>query len=152
MTVRDIEISQVRPQDLASIVEIDAGITGARKPELWRELVAECTTDANRCFLVARTNGRVVGYVVGEIRRWEFGSPPCGWLFTIGVRADYRLTKTGTELFEALVARFREKGVATCRTMLHIDDHLLMSFFRAQGLTAGPFIELEKRLVDEADA
>jgi hypothetical protein len=27
-----------------------------------------------------------------------------------------------------------------------------MSFFRAQGLTAGPFIELEKRLADETDA
>jgi ribosomal protein S18 acetylase RimI-like enzyme len=152
MSVRDLEIGDVNARDLPAIIEIDAGITGARKPELWRELVAETATDANRSFLVARTNGQIVGYVVGEIRRWEFGSPPCGWLFTIGVRPDYRLARTGTELFEALVSRFRDKGVATCRTMLHIDDHLLMSFFRAQGLTAGPFIELEKRLADELDA
>jgi hypothetical protein len=27
--------------------------------------------------------------------------------------------------------------------MLHIDDHALISFFRMQGLSAGPFIELE---------
>ncbi len=30
--------------------------------------------------------------------------------------------------------------------MLHIDDHLLMSFFRSHGMTAGPFVELEMLL------
>ena len=38
---------------------------------------------------------------------------------------------------------FRTTDVKIIRTMLHIDDDVLMSFFRSQGMTAGPFIELE---------
>ena len=32
------------------------------------------------------------------------------------------------------------------RTMMARDNHLLMSFFRSQGMMAGPYIELEKAL------
>ncbi len=145
------EIRDATAADLAAIVDIDASITGTKKPELWQGLMVEPWSeergqDAKRSFLVARVNGQVVGYVVGEVRGWEFGSPPCGWLVTIGVRPDYRLSKIGSDLFAALNVRLKQHGIDTVRTMLHIDDHLLMSFFRAQGLTAGPFVELEMRL------
>ena len=145
---RTLVISRITPSDLDAVIEIDYQITGTLRPQLWTDLLAARTADDKPTFLVARINAQVVGFVVGEVRRWEFGSPPCGWLFTIGVRPDYRLSKTGTQLLEALIDRFRRQGVTTCRTMLHIDDHLLMSFFRSQGLTAGPFVELEKRLDD----
>ncbi len=145
-----MEIETVQAADLPAIIDIDIRITGIAKPDLWTQLVEAQQVDDKRAFLVARDNGQVVGYVVGEIRSWEFGSPPCGWLFTIGVRPEYRVAKIGTALFRALTDAFRKQGVETFRTMLHIDDHLLMSFFRAQGLTAGPFVELEKRL-DEDD-
>jgi len=143
---RTVVISNIGPDDLTAIIEIDGLITGTRRPELWRQILDGRTADDKPTFLVARANGRVIGFVVGEVRGWEFGSPPCGWLFTIGVRPDYRLAKTGTLLFDALLERFRRQGVTTCRTMLHVDDHLLMSFFRSHGLTAGPYLELEKRL------
>ena len=42
--------------------------------------------------------------------------------------------------------RLRADGVDTVRTMIARDDPLNMSFFRAQGMMAGPFIELEKPL------
>jgi ribosomal protein S18 acetylase RimI-like enzyme len=150
-----VTVRPVRRADLDQVIAIDATVTGIEKRSYWQRVYRRYGVSARgeqRWFLVALAGDRVAGFLIGEVRDWEFGSPPCGWLFTIGVRPDYRLAKTGTELFDALVARFRERGVATCRTMLHIDDHLLMSFFRAQGLTAGPFIELEKRLVDEQDA
>ena len=143
-----LEIEDGVPADLPAIIEIDQKITGIAKPELWKRLVAVEDGRSTRSFLVARMNGQVVGYVAGEVRGWEFGTPPSGWLITIGVRPDYRLGKVGSALFEALQARFRAQGVHTFRTMLHIDDHLLMSFFRAQGLTAGPFLELEMGLDD----
>ena len=37
-------------------------------------------------------------------------------------------------------------GADSVRTMVGRDDQLNMSFFRSQGMMAGPFIELEKPL------
>ena len=49
-------------------------------------------------------------------------------------------------LFEALVARFREKGVTRVRTLVDRKDHLILSFFRAQGMVAGPSLQLDMDL------
>ena len=138
-----VAIEEAQFDDLPAIIAIDSDLTGIPKPEIWYGYYAPVMTGAQRTFMVARHEGAVVGYVVGEVRAWEFGSPPCGWLFAIGVRKDVRLAGIGTLLFNALQARFRRLGVQTMRTMLHIDDHLLISFFRSHGMTAGPFIELE---------
>jgi len=96
-----------------------------------------------RQFLVAEAGGRVEGYVVGEVRDWEFGSPPCGWVFAIGVRPDARLGGIGTHLLDALREGFRRQGVKQLRTLLARDNALILSFFRSQGMMAGRFIPLE---------
>jgi GNAT superfamily N-acetyltransferase len=86
---------------------------------------------------------RVVGFVIGEVRDWEFGSPPCGWVFAIDVDPTARLAGIGTALLAAVRERFEQVGVRVLRTMLASDNVLLMSFFRSQGLTAGRLIPLE---------
>jgi GNAT superfamily N-acetyltransferase len=95
---------------------------------------------------VAEADGRVHGYVVGEVRDWEFGSPPCGWVFGLGVRPDARLRGTGTRLLERICAAFRARGVDKVRTLLARDDSLVLAFFRSQGMMAAPFIALERDL------
>ena len=42
--------------------------------------------------------------------------------------------------------RFREAGVKSVRTMVDRRDHLILSFFRSQGMMAGPSLELEMEL------
>ena len=39
---------------------------------------------------MAESDGRVCGFVIGEVRDWEFGAPPCGWLFAIDVMPSAR--------------------------------------------------------------
>ena len=62
------------------------------------------------------------------------------------MQPQYRLAGIGTKLIGVLRQRFQDAGITTIRTMLQIDDHLLMSFFRSHGMTAGPFVELEMLL------
>ena len=52
----------------------------------------------------------------------------------------------GSALFEALAARFKEQGVTRVRTLVDRKDHLILSFFRAQGMVAGPSLQLAKEL------
>jgi ribosomal protein S18 acetylase RimI-like enzyme len=141
-------IRAVRRSDLDQIVALDARVTGLEKRGYWQSLYRRygAGRHAERQFLVAESGGRVVGFVIGEIRDWEFGSPPCGWVFGIDVHPDARLAGVGTDLLAAICAAFRRAGVRKVRTMLSRDNQLILSFFRSQGMMAGPFIPLEMDL------
>jgi ribosomal protein S18 acetylase RimI-like enzyme len=137
------KIRAARRADLAQVIEIDALITGLRKPAYWASVMKRY---GGRFFLVLDEQGLIQGYVVGEIRDWEFGAPPCGWVFGLGVRPQARLAGIGTGLLDGLCERFRRAGVDTVRTLLARDNALVLAFFRSQGMMAAPFIALEKRL------
>lgn len=136
--------------DLDDIIRLDAINTGLEKPDYWRGTFARFEGREDRDFLVAEVSDvananamMFLGFIAGEIRAWEFGSPPCGWVLTIGVDPTFRVQGIGTMLFEELCDRMRKGGVRVVRTMLARDDHINMAFFRSQGLMAGSFIELE---------
>lgn len=129
------------------MIEIDALITGLRKPAYWAGILRRYGGRGHaRFFLVFESEKQVQGYVVGEVRDWEFGSPPCGWVFGIGVRPQARLAGIGAQLLEALCERFRASGVDKVRTLLARDNALVLAFFRSQGMMAAPFISLERDL------
>ena len=143
-----IRIRPLMPRDHRAVVALDAANTGISKAQYWRELFADYgRRRKTRFFLVAEDGSRLVGFVAGEIRAWEFGSVPCGWVLAIEVDPDKRLRRVGTMLLEAIVDCFRRADVRKLRTMLARDDLLNLRFFRSQGLMAGPFIQLEKDLV-----
>jgi ribosomal protein S18 acetylase RimI-like enzyme len=147
-TENDLSIRPARPDDMATVMAIDARITGEEKLAYWSEMFERFGRRDDRYFLLAETDRRVVGYVVGEVRAWEFGSPPCGWVFAVGVDPSMRTRKIGTRLFQALCDALQARGIDIIRTMTARDDELNMAFFRSQGMMGGPFIELEMPLAE----
>jgi len=145
-------IRPVRHGDLDAVIAIDATVTGLAKRKYWLSVFRRYGGGGRspQQFLVALAQGRVVGFVIGEVRDWEFGSPPCGWVFAIDVDPQQRLKGVGTQLLGAISAGFRRGGVRTLRTMLARDNTLMLSFFRSQGLMAGPLMSLETQLEDPA--
>ncbi len=144
----EIRIRPLSPRDHRAVVALDAANTGVAKPRYWRDLFADYgRRRKTHFFLVAEDGAKLVGFIVGEIRAWEFGSVPCGWVLAAEVSANARLRRIGTMLVDAIVDRFKQAGVRKLRTMLSRDDLLNLRFFRSQGMMAGPFIQLEKSLV-----
>jgi ribosomal protein S18 acetylase RimI-like enzyme len=143
-----VSIRRVRRGDLDQVIAIDATVTGLEKRKYWNSVYRRygVTGPAERQFLVADAAGQVIGFVIGEVRDWEFGSPPCGWVFGINVEPGCRLSGIGARLLEAICASFRRLGVTTVRTILSRDNPLVLSFFRSQGMMAGPLIPLEMSL------
>jgi GNAT superfamily N-acetyltransferase len=141
----ELEVRAVRRGDLEQVIAIDATVTGLEKRKYWASVYRRYGTgDASRQqFLVALAGDRVVGFVIGEVRDWEFGSPPCGWVFAIDVDPQARLAGVGTRLLQAIGASFRSTGVRKLRTMLARDNTLILSFFRSQGMMAAPLMTLE---------
>jgi ribosomal protein S18 acetylase RimI-like enzyme len=148
---RDDAALRVRPveaRDLDQVIAIDTEITGTRKTDYWYELFHRygASRSRQRLFLVAEAAGEIQGFIIGDVRDWEFGSPPCGWVFGISVRPGARLAGTATRLFEAICAGFRRAGVDKVRTLLARDNRLVLSFFRSQAMMAAPVIPLEMDL------
>ena len=143
-----IEVRAVRRSDLDRVIDLDATVTGLEKRKYWLSVYRRYgsgTHDAQQ-FLVALLNGHVIGFVIGEVRDWEFGSPPCGWVFAIDVDPQARLAGVGTQLLQAIGMRFQRIGVRKLRTIVALENTLILSFFRAQGMMAGPLIALEMDL------
>ncbi len=144
---RILNIREAESVDIPAVSRLDNRIIGMSKPDYWADMFERYGTRPNRFFLIANgEDGNLVGFIIGEVRAWEFGSEPSGWIFALGVDPDVRLNKIGTRLFEAICQRFAETGVDTVRTMLARDDELNMAFFRSQGMMGGPFIQLEMPL------
>jgi len=148
-------VRPVRRADLERVIAIDATVTGLEKRTYWQRVYRRYgMTGAaeQRHFLVAVVDGEVVGFVIGEVRDWEFGSPPCGWVFAIDVHPGARQGGVGARLLATLSALFRRSGVLKLRTLLSRDNTLILSFFRSQGMMAGPLIPLEMDLAQAPQA
>jgi len=144
-----LAVRAVRRADLEQVIAIDASVTGLEKRRYWERVFRRYGLAAareQRWFVVAVQGERVVGFLIGEVRDWEFGSPPCGWVFAIDVDPHARQQGIGTRLLDEAKARFARAGVSKLRTLLHRDNLLILSFFRSQGLMAGPLIPLEMEL------
>lgn len=143
-----VRVRQVRQADLEAVVVLDAQVTGLKKADYWAELYRRYGTGRRRerQFLVAEGEHGIEGFVIGEVRDWEFGSPACGWVFAINVRPGARQAGIGSRLLEAVCEGFRKLGVTTVRTLLARDNNLVLSFFRARGMMAAQFIPLEMEL------
>jgi ribosomal protein S18 acetylase RimI-like enzyme len=141
LRVRDLEAS-----DLEAVVRIDAAYSGERKPEYWSSVLRDFLGTERgpvRVGLAAESGGRLIGHLLGEIRAFEFGSEPCGWVFSVGVDQLHVRRGVASSLLAAACETFRSAGVERVRTMVRRDDVPVLSFFRAAGLVGGPFVQLE---------
>ena len=140
--------------DLDTVLELDFDSVSEEKPAYWRDIFSRyvAAEQDGRFFLVAEVSGKVIGFIVGEVRAWEFGSPPCGWVFALGVAPKTREAGVGQLMLKEMCLRLKKAGVTTLRTMVDREDKLTLSFFRSQGLRTGRYIELEKPIDDINEA
>lgn len=148
-----VRVRRVQAADIPQVIGLDTRVTKLAKAEYWDDVFCRYGRRRlhERFFLVAErrddwTAPRVLGFIIGEIRAWEFGSTPCGWVFALSVEPDVRLHDVGSAMLDAIAVEFKKAGVSKMRTMVARDGHLPMLFFRSEGMMAGPYIQLEKDL------
>jgi len=145
-----VKIRKLVPGDLAEVARIDALHTGAQKRAYWDEVFDKLVRmRGDQVAIAAEENGHLVGYVLGEVRAFEFGSEPCGWVFAVGVEPGGMRRGVASQLLDAAMERFKKLGVARVRTMVRRTDVPVMAFFRARGFEGGSFVQLERELGTE---
>ncbi len=141
-----IGIRPLAHSDLAAVVRIDAFHTGSSKRGHWKRIFANflgAPHDRFRVGLAADGPRGLLGYLLGEVRAFEFGSEPCGWVFAVGVDAAALHRGVGSALLDEACRGFRQAGVLTVRTMVKRNDVPVLAFFRRSGFTGGPYVQLE---------
>ena len=142
--------ARIRPLDeldIGAIVRIDERISGAYRPDVWERRVGFYLRRDPGASQVAEADGKVVGFMLGDLRAGEFGlEEPSGWIERFGIDPDHRGQDLGRRMFEAMVTHFRTGGARSVRTLVDRGDAGLAGFLRALGLEPSPLEALEMRL------
>ncbi len=150
MNERPLHLRAARRTDLEGIVALDAIRAGRPKPDYWARILRAFSAGGGRegrvALVAVNDERRVMGFVFGEVRAWEFGSERCGWIFAIAVHPACERRGLATRLCAEVTRRFAREGVTLVRTMVRRNHIPLLSLFRSLGFVAGPFSELERRV------
>ena len=143
MTGAEVTIRKMAGDDLRHIVEIDRHITGKDRATSWPHTV-------NRYLemyypplcQIAEAEGRVVGFVLGDVRGWEYGLPPGGWIDIMGVDPQFQRRGIGHKLLQAFAQECRGLNMRT-HIVVRRQDESVQLFIQAAGFQHGQLVEFE---------
>ncbi len=120
--------------DLDAVVAIDEKISGRYRPEVWERRVGYYLRRDPEASVVAEAEGRVIGFMFGEVRSGEFGlDEPTGWIEVLGVDPESRGRAAGRRMAEAMLDHFRARGAVAVRTLVDAGMADVGEFFAALG-------------------
>jgi len=160
----EVEVRPLVPEDLPQVLEIERRLQSMRRTELPSAVPLEAELEAFAktveyhleysdppLRLGAELEGRLVGFIFGEIRLWEFGGgEETGWIKILAVDPDYQRRGIGRRLGEELLEHFRRRGIQRVRTLVDSYSGELIAYFRSLGFQIVNMLCLE-RIADSID-
>ena len=147
--MKNLIVRKMTVRDIDGVLRIDEKITGLPHKAYFESKAAAIIKRSPDYCLVAEHQDRIIGFVLGDVRGWEFATELSGWLEIIGIDPDYHGQGVSRALMNELFARFRKAGVKFVNTMVNWNDGGLIDYFRANGFDRGEYVNLVKRLDDE---
>jgi predicted N-acetyltransferase YhbS len=146
-SLENVKIRSLKREDLDAIVEIDEKVLGEYRRDYWERKLELMNNKFSQISLVAEMEGKVVGFILGDVSGWEFGVPETiGWIETIGVDPGYQKKGLATSLTHELISNLKATGVKTIYTLVSWNDWDLLQFFHSMGFTRGDMINLELKI------
>lgn len=146
---KQVKIRALHYKDVEDIAEIERLIIGSERKDYWLMRIEVVGERSPMTCLVAEVEGKVVGFIIGEVAGWEYGVPDTvAWIDTLGVHPDYQGKGIATMLFKRLTENLRKIGIKTVYTLVHWKSWDLMRFFAKMGFSKGEMVHLEMKLED----
>jgi ribosomal protein S18 acetylase RimI-like enzyme len=139
----------IRPlelKDREAIFEIQEAITQHKAAKDWAEMVEDYLKNAGDTSLVAEVDGKIAGFMLGDIKTYGFGVANSGWIEVIGVHPRYMGRGIGKDLGNELIKIFQKKKVKHIFTSVRWDSGDLVAFFKSIGFDRSDLIHLEKKI------
>lgn len=133
--------------DIESVCAIDEKLSGKDRPGEWERRISYYIRRDPELSLVAVEGGKVVGFMLGEVRAGEFGlEEPSGWIEVLGVDPACQGRSIGKKLLEGMLAGFKARGATAVRTLVNeTGQKELLGFFEAGGFKSTPIRTLERK-------
>ena len=143
----ELTIRVLEDTDLNGVTQLAEKLGGTYRPEVWEARVTYYQRRDPEAPVVAEADGRVVGFMLGEVRSGEFGlEEPTGWIEVMGVDPDYRGQSVGRQLAEHILEHFKRRGASTVRTLVDEREEGIAGFFTALGFEPAGLRPFAKRL------
>ncbi|RLE95884.1 MAG: ribosomal-protein-alanine N-acetyltransferase [Thermoprotei archaeon] len=138
--VKGLNIREARADELSLVHEIEVACF---KQPYGLSLLKMYHTLSPDLFLVAEAEGRIVGYVIGLCKKWGEGH-----VISLAVHPDYRRKGIGRALMEALLTRFKERGMQAARLEVRVSNTPAIRLyeklgFRIKGVLRGYYLDGE---------
>ena len=143
MAQQKATVRAMKQEDMPAVVEID---TMAQQSPRMEYLQTKLVTGIS---MVAEMDTKIVGFVMGEIERGEFGVPEkVATIDTVGVHHEFQNAGVGKVLIEEFVNHTRQAGARRVRTLVDWSRQWdVMGYFRSSGFTpSGNSIVLEREI------
>ncbi len=140
-------IRQLEDTDIGGITALDEKIGGEYRPEVWERRIGYYLRRDPEAQIVAEVDGRLAGFMLGEVRSGEFGlEEPTGWIEVMGVDPDMRGQAIGRQLAEQILHHFQSQGASSVRTLVDETMTEIAGFFDSLGFEPAPLRSFVKNL------
>ncbi len=148
----DVEIREIREGDVEAVIAVDNKLGSFRRAGWWRGLLglyigeaAPSDSLAPVFCQVAILEGKLIGFILGDIQAWQFGIPRCGRIVAIGVDPEHTRKGVASKLARSLLEVFSERNLPHVQCLARADDPMF-AFFSSLGFQPSDQQVLERRL------
>ncbi|MEK7847417.1 MAG: GNAT family N-acetyltransferase [Chloroflexota bacterium] len=136
-----IEIRRMQEEDIPAILEIDQKVVGKDRTPTWPQRASShFRTYYPPLSYVALVGGRVVGFILGDIRGAEYALPLSGWIDIMGVDPAYQSQGIGHRLIDTFFQGCRSRGLKA-RAIVRDGDTRLLRFLNQMSFRRGELVE-----------
>jgi len=142
MTVR---IRKLRASDVAAVTAIERRITGSRRTSTLGPYLRRALRTKEGICLVAEVNRETAGFLVGDVRPWEFGEErEVAWVKVVGVDPRHQGEGLGRILGEQFLQEMKRRGIHRVKTLVEWDSGDLVAYFQSLEFDRAGAIVLER--------
>jgi flavin-dependent dehydrogenase/ribosomal protein S18 acetylase RimI-like enzyme len=145
----NLSVRRMTVGDIDDVLRLTEAITDKPHAAYYASLCDAYVKRSPDTCLVAEAQGRVVGFLLAEVRGWEFATKLSGWLEVVGVDPAHQSRGVSRALLEELFASFRRAHVSVVNTMVNWNDGDLIDYFRANGFKRGDYLNLVRSLEEQ---
>ncbi|MBI4305467.1 MAG: GNAT family N-acetyltransferase [Chloroflexi bacterium] len=149
----EVLVRSLRHEDADSVRSLDGRILGPDRSITWTGYIdrflrladVEALPEAPWGCFVAEIRGRVVGFLLSELRGGEYGMPRGAWIMAVAVDPKMRRKGIGRKLVDELVTQCRQRRVPELYAALLPGDNEATLFLRGCGLDPSKSLAIYSR-------
>jgi predicted N-acetyltransferase YhbS len=149
MALQEPKMRVMKRDDLNAVAAIDALVSKQERRQYYeRKIDAVINNPHNiNTSLVAELDGKVVGFIMGDVYFGEFGIPETSaTIDTLGVHPDFQNRGVAHDLMDQFLTNMKGVGVRKIYTLVNWNDFGLERFFASHKFQPSRRINLELQL------